>query len=124
VNIGVVYMVYVVASGGKQYVVGVGQKIKVEKLTHKVGDIVELEDLLNGGKVRAKVLTTVKGPKISTLKFQAKTKYMRRLGHRQFHTTLEIIGGDVTKKKISSPQSPPLKTKLTSVKKKRNVQAK
>ena len=117
-------MVYVVASGGKQYVVGVGQKIKVEKLAHKVGDIIELEDLLNGGKVKAKVLTTVKDPKISTLKFQAKTKYMRRLGHRQFHTMLEIIGDDVVKKKISSPRSPSLKTKSMSVKKKRNVQVK
>lgn len=116
-------MVYVVASGGKQYVVDVGQKIKVEKLAHKIDDIIELEDLLHGGKVKAKVLATAKGPKTSTLKFQAKTKYTRRLGHRQYHTTLEIVGDNAVAKKVPSPKVAPKKIKPVSVKNKRNVQA-
>jgi len=85
-------MVHVVATGGKQYVVGVGQNIKVEKIDRKDGDIIELDDLLHAGKiVKAKVLATAAGKKTSILKFKPKTRYMKRLGHRQIMTTLEIL---------------------------------
>ncbi|HLB32338.1 MAG TPA: 50S ribosomal protein L21 [Patescibacteria group bacterium] len=93
-------MVYVVATGGKQYVVGVGQNIKVEKIDSKVGDIIELDDLLHAGnKVKAKVLATAPGKKINILKFKPKTRYMKRLGHRQIMTTLEILGNTAPAKK-------------------------
>ena len=85
-------MVNVVATGGKQYVVVVGQNIKIEKIDRKVGDIIEFDDLLHAGKiVKAKVLATAAGKKTSILKFKPKTRYMKRLGHRQIMTTVEIL---------------------------------
>ena len=119
-------MVYVVASGSKQYVVGVGQKIKVEKLASKAGDIIDLDDLLNGKKVKAKVLATAKSVKVSTLKFKPKTKYMRRLGHRQFFTTLEIIGTSSEKRRTAVPKKDIAfgRAPAAAAEKKKNVPAK
>lgn len=115
-------MVYVIAAGGKQYVVYVGKIIKIEKTSHKPGDIMEFDDLLGSGqKVNAKVLSVAKGKKTSILKFKAKTRYMKRLGHRQIHSTIEIIDpkASTDAKKATAISNPlaTVKVKLATKKK-------
>jgi large subunit ribosomal protein L21 len=96
-------MYAVIESGGKQYKVEPGQRIRVERLAVPVGETVELEPLLvrneqgvvvgkelSGAKVQAKVVAHPRGPKVRILKFKPKTGYLRRQGHRQELTQLEI----------------------------------
>ena len=48
-----------------------------------------------GARVRATVLSQVKGPKLVILRFKRKIRYHKKTGHRQRYTTLaieEIIG--------------------------------
>ena len=91
-------MVHVIAAGGKQYVVYVGKILKIEKTSHKPGDVMEFDDLLNHGqKVNARVVEIARGKKVSILKFKPKTRYMKRLGHRQTYSTIEIIDPKVSK---------------------------
>lgn len=80
----------VIKTGGKQYVVSPGKKIKVEKLEGEPGKVLEFENLLGKKKVIAKILETKKDKKIRILKFKPKTRYKKTLGHRQILTTLEI----------------------------------
>jgi len=95
-------MYAVIESGGKQYRVEPGQRIRVERLRAEVGDTVSLvpllvrdERLAVGSKladaeVRAKVVGHLRGPKVRILKFKPKTGYLRRAGHRQELTQLEV----------------------------------
>ncbi len=98
-------MYAVIKSGGKQYRVAVGQKLKLEKLTNEVGETVKLEDILmvvNGGDVsvgtptvegadvEAKVLAHGRHRKINIIKFKRRKHHMKRQGHRQYFTEVEI----------------------------------
>ena len=81
----------IVKTGSKQYKVEVGDIIKVEKLeSQKKSGEVELEDILYGKKVLAKVLETKKSPKVKILKFHAKKRYKRVNGHRQTLSQIKI----------------------------------
>lgn len=94
----------VIKTGGKQYVVTEGDKLKVETLDAEVGDEIELETVLltskDGdvsvgtpeldAKVTAEVLEHGRGKKLHILKFKRKKGYMRRMGHRQDYTEIEI----------------------------------
>ena len=96
----------IIATGGKQYKVGEGQVIKVEKLPLETGQKVFLETLLIadsasgeiqsfgtpslGKKVSASVVETGKGKKITVIKYKSKTRYKRKLGHRQPYTKIKI----------------------------------
>jgi large subunit ribosomal protein L21 len=93
----------VIATGGKQYVVIPGQKLKIEKLTAAEGEIVKLPALLLAdgdavtiGKptvsatIPATVLVTEKGDKVSVIKFKSKVRYRRVKGHRQIQTQIQI----------------------------------
>ena len=95
----------VVETGGRQYAVTPGQKVKVEKLDNIKGDTVELDKVLviaNGDKVTighptingAKVVATVseqgRGKKVVVGKFKAKVRYHRKTGHHQLYTALTI----------------------------------
>jgi large subunit ribosomal protein L21 len=103
-------MYAVVETGGKQYRVAVGDKLKVEKLDVEEGANIQLDRVLmvcNDGKVEvgtpvlegtavgATVLTQGRDEKIKVFKFKRRTKYRRTQGHRQAFTQLEItsIGG-------------------------------
>ena len=79
----------VIKTGGKQYKVKAGDKLKVEKLSEK--EKVEFEDLLSKRKVSAKVIGEGKLPKVRILKFKAKKHYKRDKGHRQPYTEIEIL---------------------------------
>ena len=95
----------IIKTGGKQYRVAAGERIKVEKLTADVGSSVTLDQVLavgNGGDVSlgaplvsgATVLATVVGhgrhDKVRIFKMQRRKHYQKRQGHRQGYTEIEI----------------------------------
>ena len=96
-------MFAIVKTGGKQYRVEPGLKLRVEKLDAEPGATVELPVLLLGGEktvvgtpvvegasVVAEVLGHGRGKKILVSKFKAKGQYRREKGHRQPCTELLI----------------------------------
>ncbi len=100
-------MYAVVKTGGKQYRVSAGTKIKVEQLTAEVGSEVTLDQvlmianegdvklgspLLSGAAVKAKVLSQGRGDKVRIFKMRRRKHYRKTQGHRQNFTELEITG--------------------------------
>jgi large subunit ribosomal protein L21 len=97
----------VIATGGKQYRVKVGDRIAVERLHAEAGSDVTIDQvLLVGGNGETKIGTPVidgatvsahidlhdRDEKIIVFKFKAKKRYRRRTGHRQELTRLTITG--------------------------------
>jgi large subunit ribosomal protein L21 len=96
----------VIQTGGKQYLVKAGDKIRVEKLEAKEGEALKFDALLvadeEGKEVKvgkplvksAVVKATVechgRADKVTVIKFQCKTRYKRKAGHRQPYTLLNI----------------------------------
>ena len=100
-------MYAVIKTGGKQYRVAQGDTLRVEKLEGAEGDAVELDKVLmvadgdnikvgtpylDGGKVTAKVKSQGRGAKVEIIKFRRRKHHMKRQGHRQSYTELEITG--------------------------------
>jgi len=100
-------MYAVVKTGGKQYRVSAGTKIKVEQLPAEVGSEVTLDQvlmianegevklgspLLSGAAVKAKVLSQGRGDKVRIFKMRLRKHYRKTQGHRQNFTELEITG--------------------------------
>ena len=98
-------MFAVIKTGGKQYLVSPGQKLKIEKLAvPESGDIVFDEVLLiadgekteigtpkvEGAKVEAKVIKNGRARKIIVFRYHNKTRYRKKKGHRQHFTEVEI----------------------------------
>ncbi|KPJ54833.1 50S ribosomal protein L21 [Parcubacteria bacterium DG_72] len=108
-------MLAVIRTGGKQYKVSPGDKLKVEKLNKKTASakataVKEGEEvifsqvllveknkklyvgtpLVKGAKVLAKVLSQGKGKKVIVFKYKPKTRYKKKQGHRQLFTEVEI----------------------------------
>lgn len=96
----------IIKTGGKQYIVSEGQKLKIEKLNQKEGDEFEFDKVLlfaNGKEikvgqplvigisVKAKVLKNGKGDKKIVFKYKNKTRYKVKKGHRQPFTEVEIL---------------------------------
>ncbi len=90
-------MSFVVSSGSKQFVTDFGQKITVDKLTSKEGDIIELPVLFSFGSlteqksVQAKVVGHQKGKKIRVVKYKSKSNYHKQSGFRASETILELV---------------------------------
>lgn len=99
-------MLAIIKTGGKQYLVSPGDKIKIEKIEVEEGkettfkEVLLLEKnkkleigtpLVKGVKVIGKVLKQDKGKKIIVFKYKPKTRYKKKQGHRQFYTEVEII---------------------------------
>ena len=100
----------VIETGGKQYIVSAGDKLKVEKLSVKGlkaeegssfdfdkvllvsdGDRVEVGmPYVSGVKVTTKVLKQAKGDKKIVFRYHSKTRYRKKKGHRQLYTEVEI----------------------------------
>lgn len=94
----------VIKTGGKQYQVAEGNKLKVEKLNVETGQSVTFEDVLLmvegdkvevgaprlNSKVTAKVLSQGKGPKVRVEKYKPKVRYHKVYGHRQPFTEVQI----------------------------------
>lgn len=98
-------MYAVIQTGGKQYKVSKGDKLKVEKLDVETGKVIDFDNILmvgegeevkigqpfvKGAKVKAKVLSQGRGKKIKVIKFKRRKHYMRTMGHRQWLTELEV----------------------------------
>ncbi|HAD36283.1 MAG: 50S ribosomal protein L21 [Gammaproteobacteria bacterium] len=98
-------MYAVVRTGGKQYRLGVGDSVKVEKLPDEVGNIVELSQILMvsdgsevkvgtplvaGASVKAEIVGHGRDKKIRVFKMKRRKQYRRTQGHRQAFTQLKI----------------------------------
>jgi large subunit ribosomal protein L21 len=93
-------MYAVIETGGKQYRVEKGMKLKVEKISKDSGEVVELKPLLirkadghillGKGKVIAEVVSHGKHKKITVFKYRPKKNYKRWKGHRQPYTEILI----------------------------------
>ena len=99
-------MLAIIKTGGKQYMVSPGDKIKIEKIDTEEGKEVTFKEVLllekqrkieigtpfiKGVKVVGKVLKQGKGKKVIIFKYKSKTRYKVKKGHRQFFTEIEII---------------------------------
>ena len=95
----------VIRTGGKQYRVKPGDRLRIEKIEGEKGASVEFADVLmiggegtpvldkaglEGKKVGGRVLRHGRGPKIDILKFKRRKGYQKRMGHRQDFTEVEI----------------------------------
>lgn len=97
----------VIATGGKQYRVKVGQKLQVEKLVGEPGNkivfgkeavllVSEGEKIqvgapfLDTAKVEAKIVQHGRGDKVTIIKMRRRKTYRRKQGHRQAFTEIEI----------------------------------
>lgn len=97
----------VILTGGKQYQVKVGDVLKVEKIKgeFKKGDKIVFDKVLlvdngadttigtpyiNGAKVEAVFEEEGKGKKVEVVKYKAKSRYLKRRGHRQPYFKVKI----------------------------------
>ena len=99
-------MYAVVRTGGKQYRVKPGDRLRVEKVSGQVGDEVRFEDILmiggeqvkigtprvSGASVTARILEQDRAKKVLVFKFRRRKDSKRLRGHRQYFTRVEITG--------------------------------
>jgi large subunit ribosomal protein L21 len=99
-------MYAVIKTGGKQYKVQAGDRVRVEKLgaeegkTIKISDVLMLVDgenitvgnpMVKGATVSAKVNAHGRGRKVNVVKFLRRKHHRKQMGHRQSYTELSII---------------------------------
>ena len=100
-------MYAVIKTGGKQYRVTEGETLRIETLNANEGDSVDFDQvlmvgegedvrigapLLEGGKVTATIKAHGRGKKVEIIKFRRRKHHMKRMGHRQNYTEVEITG--------------------------------
>src|SRR4051812_22230867 len=98
-------MYAIIETGGKQYRVQEGTRVRVEKLLHEVGNEVALDKVLllqtdghlkvgnplvAGTKVMAEVVANDRAKKVIVFKKRSKKTYKKWIGHRQHYTELLI----------------------------------
>ena len=98
-------MYAVIKTGGKQYRVAVGEKLKVEQIPADIGAVITLEEVLAVGKddgivvgsplvpgasVAVTVLSHGRGDKVRIFKMRRRKHYQKHQGHRQNYTELRI----------------------------------
>ena len=98
-------MYAIIRTGGKQYQVAPGERLRVEKLAGDIGDTLELTDVLlvadgqdvkigqpvlEGAKVTAQIVEQGKAKKVLVFKKKRRKGYQVKRGHRQHFTALEI----------------------------------
>ena len=98
-------MYAVIKSGGKQYKVAAGEKLKIEQITTQVGEKISLDQVLmvsqgdkvsvgaplvNGAVVSATVLGHGRADKVKIFKMRRRKHYQKRQGHRQNFTEVMI----------------------------------
>ncbi|HUA34002.1 MAG TPA: 50S ribosomal protein L21 [Candidatus Binataceae bacterium] len=119
-------MFAIVKTGGKQYRVGVGDQITVERLEGDVGAQVSLNEVLavggdapkigtpivDGASVTAKIVQQPRGTKVIVFKKKRRKNYRRKRGHRQELTVLKIqsISADGSEPVASSSNEPAAET--------------
>jgi len=100
-------MYAIIKTGGKQYRVAAGEKLKVEKLAGNIGSEFLIDQVLlvgagdevkvgtplvSGASVSAKVLAHGLGDKVKIFKMRRRKHYEKNQGHRQGYTEIEITG--------------------------------
>lgn len=100
-------MYAVILTGGKQYRVEEGEVLRVEKLAAEEGASIDFDRVLmvgegesvrvgtpvvEGARVSATVKSHGRGEKVHIIKFRRRKHYMRRQGHRQSYTEIEVTG--------------------------------
>ena len=98
-------MYAVIRTGGKQYKVVAGEKIKIERIAAEVGQEILIDQVLAvgsgaglkvgtpvvaGATVKATVLSHGRHDKVRIFKMRRRKHYQKRQGHRQNFTELEI----------------------------------
>ena len=98
-------MYAVIKTGGKQYRVSEGETLKIEKLEVEPGKKVTFNEVLmiadgenvqigsplvDKASVEAKVISQGKGKKVNILKFKRRKQFMKKQGHRQLFTEIQI----------------------------------
>ena len=98
-------MYAIIRTGGKQYQVSQGDRLRVEKIEGQVGDTVELDQvlmvvddeniqvgtpLLSETKIKATIAEQGKAKKIIVFKKKRRKGYRLKKGHRQQYTALTI----------------------------------
>jgi large subunit ribosomal protein L21 len=98
-------MYAVIKTGGKQYKVAAGEKIKVEQIAADVGQEITIEQVLavgngdqlkvgaplvDGASVKATVVAHGKHDKVRIFKMRRRKHYRKSQGHRQSYTELQI----------------------------------
>ena len=100
-------MYAVIKTGGKQYRVAAGEKLKIEQLPEDIGAEIVLDQVLlvadgdnlkmgrplvTGASVQAKVLAQGRHDKVRIFKLRRRKHYQKHQGHRQNFTEIEITG--------------------------------
>jgi large subunit ribosomal protein L21 len=100
-----VNMYAVIKTGGKQYRVAAGEKIKIEQIAADVGQEIVIDQvlavgngaelkvgtpLLSGATVKATVVAHGKHDKVRIFKLRRRKHYQKHQGHRQQFTELQI----------------------------------
>ncbi len=100
-------MYAVIKTGGKQYRVSSGEKLKVEQILADIGAEIVLDQVLmvgdgdavkvgtplvSGASVKAKVVAQGRGDKVRIFKMRRRKHYRKTQGHRQNFTEIEILG--------------------------------
>jgi large subunit ribosomal protein L21 len=98
-------MYAIVKTGGKQYRVAIGDKLRVESLTPAVGEKVSFDEVLmihngekvtigtplvNGANVTANVIANGRHDKVRIFKMRRRKHYQKHQGHRQNYTEVQI----------------------------------
>ncbi|WP_192245642.1 50S ribosomal protein L21 [Mesorhizobium silamurunense] len=118
-------MFAVIKTGGKQYRVAANDLLKIEKVEAKVGDIVEIGNVLahgegenvtfgapfvDGAMVTAEVVEQGKNRTVIAFKKRRRQNSRRKIGHRQLLTTVRIAeillgGAKPSKKAAAKPEA-------------------
>ncbi len=98
----------IIKTGGKQYIAEEGKKLKIEKVigSYQVGDILSFTDILlldnngevqvgtpivKGSEVKAEITKIDRLAKVVTIKYKQKSRYQKKIGHRQPYFEVKII---------------------------------
>ena len=96
----------IIQTGGKQYKVSSGAKLKIEKLNVQTGDSVVFDKILltadgedikigmpyiEGAKIEGKILKQGRDKKKIVFRYHSKTRYRKKKGHRQDYTEVKIF---------------------------------
>lgn len=98
-------MYAVFRTGGKQYRASPGDRLRIERLDAEVGAIIAFDEVLlvgegtelevgsplvAGGRVQGTVTNQGRAKKVEIIKFKRRAHYMRKKGHRQQYTEVQI----------------------------------
>ncbi len=99
-------MIAIIQTGGKQYQVAEGEKLRIEKIEGEAGATVTFDEVLlvgegekvqvgaplvAGATVEATIFRQGKAKKVTGIKHKAKKRYKMKFGHRQLFTEVEIV---------------------------------